>query len=102
MSTQANEDYVLIEPSFSKEPSLKESSLKRKREAFEEDQAALDLRRQKQDLDNKKIRVMHDRLELLDKLVGRYHDACDSGEDPAHDAINSLLKDKLRSMLEEA
>lgn len=97
MSTNPSEDYQSIEPSFSKE-----SSIKRKRDPTEDDLATVDLRRQKMDLDSRKIRVAHDRLDLLDKLVGRYHDICEAGEDSSADSIDALLKAKVRGMIEDA
>ncbi len=97
MSANPSEDYQLIEPAFSKEPSVK-----RKRDPTEDDLTTVDLRRQKMDLDSRKIRITHDRLDLLDKLVARYHDVCEAGDDSPADNIDGILKAKVKSMIEDA
>lgn len=97
MNVSTTEDFQAIEPAFSKEPSVK-----RKRDAVEDDLATVDLRRQKMDLDSRKIHIAQDRLDLLDKLVGRYHDICEAAEDPSANNIDGILKAKFKGMIEDA
>ena len=97
MNTNPHEESSQIEPAF-----CKEESLKRKRDASEDSQVQLDLQRQKLDLESRRIQVTHNRLDLIDKLVARFHDASEACEDSSANNDHDLLRTKVWNMIEDA
>ncbi len=97
MNANPREESSQIEPAFSKE-----ESLKRKRDVSEDSQLYLDYQRQKIDLESRRIQVTHNRLDLIDKLVARYHDASEACEDSSANNVHDLLRGKVWNMIEDA